>query len=71
MVLHPAIHLEIAPQRHQDLLAEAERQRIAKAVAHAGATPAARRRRGRANASRLTSKPEIARRLDVETGLEV
>jgi hypothetical protein len=71
MVLHPAIHLEIARQRHRDLLAEAGRQRIAKAVAHAGATPAARRRRGRANASRPPSKPEIVHHSNVEAGLEV
>ncbi len=71
MVLHPATHLEIARQRHRDLLAEAERQRIATAVAHAGATPAARRRRGRANASRPASEPEIVHHSNVEAGLEV
>jgi hypothetical protein len=43
MVLHPSIHLELARQRHQDLLAEAERRRAADAFRHAGVTPAARR----------------------------
>ena len=32
MFLHPSIHLEIARQRQQDLLAEAERHRIAEAA---------------------------------------
>jgi hypothetical protein len=71
MVLHPSLHLEIARQRHRDLLAEAERLRIAKACAHAGATPTARPRQGLPSASRPASKPEIARHLDVEVGLEV
>ncbi|HEX9415359.1 MAG TPA: hypothetical protein VF895_01485 [Gaiellaceae bacterium] len=66
MVLHPSIHLEIARQRHQDLLAEAERHRIAKAVDHAAATPTARRRQ----ASRPASKRNRPS-LDVKTGLEV
>jgi hypothetical protein len=33
MFLHPSIHLELARQRHQELLAAAERRRIAKASA--------------------------------------
>jgi hypothetical protein len=33
MFLHPSVHLELARQRHQDLLAAAERRRIAKASA--------------------------------------
>jgi hypothetical protein len=32
MLIHPIIHLEIARQRHQDLLAGAERRRIAEAL---------------------------------------
>jgi hypothetical protein len=31
MFIHPQIHLEIARQRHQDLLVEADRRRLAKA----------------------------------------
>jgi hypothetical protein len=34
MFIHPSIHLELARQRHQELLAAAERHRIAKASAH-------------------------------------
>lgn len=30
MFLHPSVHLELARQRHQELLAAAERRRIAK-----------------------------------------
>jgi hypothetical protein len=33
MFLHPSVHLELARQRHQDLLAAAERLRIVKASA--------------------------------------
>jgi hypothetical protein len=33
MFLHPSIHLELARRRRQDLLAAAERRRIAKAPA--------------------------------------
>jgi hypothetical protein len=32
MLIHPDIHREIARQRHQELLANADRQRIANAV---------------------------------------
>jgi hypothetical protein len=32
MFLHPSVHLELARQRHQDLLAAAESRRIAKAA---------------------------------------
>jgi hypothetical protein len=46
MFLHPSIHLELARQRHQDLLAAAERRRIAKACedhkAASGCEPADR-----------------------------
>jgi len=34
MFIHPQIHLEIARQRRQDLLANAERHRIAKVLDH-------------------------------------
>jgi hypothetical protein len=71
MVLHPSIHLEIARQRHQDLLAEAERQRTAKAVDHAGVTPAARRPQRPASASPSALNPGIAPHSDVDVGLEV
>jgi hypothetical protein len=72
MVLHPALHLEIARQRHQDLLAEAERQRTAKAVDHARVTAAAARRlRRRAGASPSASTPRTVPHSDVEVGLEV
>ena len=40
MVLHPTIHLEIARQRQCELLAAAERQRIAEAIERVGAAPA-------------------------------
>jgi hypothetical protein len=33
MFLHPSVHLELARQRHQELLAAAERRRIARASA--------------------------------------
>lgn len=59
MVLHPSIHLEIARQRHQDLLAEAERHRTANALNHAGVTPARRRPRRRASALPSASNPEV------------
>ena len=35
MLIHPDIHREIARQRHQDLLADAERRRIANIAASA------------------------------------
>jgi hypothetical protein len=35
MFIHPDVHLEIARQRHQDLLHNAERSRIAKIAASA------------------------------------
>lgn len=38
MITHPALHLEIARQRHQDALARAERYRLANA-SHRSATP--------------------------------
>jgi len=50
MFLHPSIHLELARQRHQDLLAAAERRRIAKASD--GHTAALRSRAGRPSDSR-------------------
>jgi hypothetical protein len=34
MILHPALHLEIARQRQQQLLAEAESYRIGKSCDH-------------------------------------
>jgi hypothetical protein len=71
MVLHPAIHLEIARQRHNDLLAEAERQRIVRAVHLARATQTTGRQPRRASASRPAFKPEVAGHSDVEVGLEV
>jgi hypothetical protein len=71
MLLHPAIHLEIARQRHQDLLAEAERQRIAKAQNHAGVTGAARRARRRTSALPSAFNPGSAPNSDVDVGLEV
>ena len=69
MVLHPAVHLEIARQRHQDLLAAAERQRIAKAANRSEVTPAARRSRRLRGAS--PSGFGFASRSDVDVGLEV
>jgi hypothetical protein len=36
MFIHPQIHLEISRQRHQDLLVEADRRRLAKASRRAG-----------------------------------
>jgi hypothetical protein len=36
MFIHPQIHLEIARQRHQDLLVEADRRRLAKVSRRAG-----------------------------------
>ena len=69
MVLHPDIHLQIARQRHQDLLAEAERQRIAKVADRTGVTPAARRAQRRTGASR--SGFGIASRSDLDVGLDV
>jgi hypothetical protein len=71
MVLHPTIHLEIVRQRHRDLLAAAESERIANAFDRAGARPAPWRRPRRAGARDPHSKPEIARHSDVEVGLEV
>jgi hypothetical protein len=71
MILHQSIHFEIARQRQQDLLARAERDRIAKAIGHTAAWPTVRRRQGEASASRPASKPEIARHSEVEVGLEV
>jgi hypothetical protein len=68
MILHPSIHFEIARRRQQDLLARAERDRIAKAIGHTAAWPTLRRRQGEASAS---SKPEMARHPEVEVGLEV
>jgi hypothetical protein len=44
MSLHPSVHLELARQRHQDLLAAAERRRIAKAPAGNGVAARAARR---------------------------
>ena len=55
MVLHPYVHLEIARQRHEDLLARAERHRIARASGRAAAPPRVRRRQGHAGASRPAS----------------
>jgi len=69
MVVHPYIHLEIARQRQQDLVARAERHRIANARNHAAATPRAWRRL--MSAWRPASKTDIPRHLDCETGLEV
>ena len=74
MVLHPAAHLEIARQRHQDLLAEAERQRIAKAADHTPVTAARRWRSGRWwLQGRACSSPSGfgAARSDADAGLEV
>jgi hypothetical protein len=68
MILHPSIHFEIARRRQQDLLARAERDRIAQAIGHTAAWPTLRRRQGEASAS---SKPEMARHPEVEVGLEV
>jgi hypothetical protein len=68
-MLHPSIHFEIARQRHQDLLAEVERLRIAEVVDDAAVTPTARRLQRLANASR--SAFDAARHTDVEAGLEV
>lgn len=71
MVLHPSIHLEIARQRHQDLLAEAERQRTANAFGHARVTPAARRSQRRTSASLSAFNPGVAPHSDRDVGLEV
>jgi hypothetical protein len=66
MVLHPFIQLEIANQRHRELLAEAERRRIA-STANAAA-PAERRQWRGARTMRPALNPEIAR---PDVGLEV
>ena len=71
MVLHPSIQLELARQRHQDLLAGAERQRTAKALKHAGVTRAARRAQRRASALPSAFNPGSAPHSDVDVGLEV
>jgi hypothetical protein len=68
MVLHPAIHLEIARQRHQDLLADAELQRITKHADRTEVTPAARRSHRRSGAS--PSGFGVATCLDLDAGLE-
>lgn len=71
MILHPSVHLEIARQRYIDLLAEAERERIAKALDHSSATGKVRRQRRRpGGALRPALESEIARHSDVEVGLE-
>jgi hypothetical protein len=70
VVVHPSIHLELARQRHQDLLAEAERQRAANGSRHAGVTPAARRSPRGANASPSAFNSGIASHSDVDVGLE-
>jgi hypothetical protein len=70
MVLHPSIHLEIARQRHQDLLAEAERQRASNGFRRAGVTPAARRSQRRANASHSAFNSGLASHSDVDVGFE-
>lgn len=71
MVLHPSIHLEIARQRHQDLLAEAERERTARALSQARVTPAARRAQRRASALPSVFNPGSVPHPDVDVGLEV
>lgn len=71
MVLHPTIHLEIARQRHRDLLAAAESERSANAFDRAGARLAPWRRPRRAGIGDPHSRPEIARHSGGEVGLEV
>jgi hypothetical protein len=71
MVLHPSLHLEMARQRYQDLLAEGERQRTAKAADHAGLATAAQRLRRRASASPSAFNPGAASRSEVDVGFEV
>jgi len=58
MFLHPSDHLELARQRHQELLAAAKRRRIAKAPADnesALGRRVGRRSDSRLDASRLQS----------------
>jgi hypothetical protein len=71
MVLHSPIHLEIARQRHHDLLAEAERQRTTKALNHAGVIPARRRPQLWASALRSAFNLGNAPHSDVDVGFEV
>jgi hypothetical protein len=53
MFIHPDIHLEIARQRHQDLLANAARRAIAKADDHlTGLVPLARHASDRGHVTR-------------------
>jgi hypothetical protein len=70
MVVHPSIHLELARQRHQDLLAEAERQRAANGFRLTGVSPAARRSPRRANASPSAFNSGLVSHSDVDVGLE-
>jgi hypothetical protein len=61
MLLHPTIHLELARERHRELLASAERRRTARAIAYPEVSLIAQRRpRGAA-----TPQPAF------EPGLEV
>ena len=69
-MLHPAVHLEIARQRHQELLAEAERYRIARSCHDSAATRLPRRwQRGgkRSPALQAGGRPST----DLEVGFEV
>jgi hypothetical protein len=71
MVLNAFIYLKIACQRQEDLLAEAERLRIADACANARVAPTAGPPKQQARASRPASKPGIDGHLEAETRLEV
>jgi hypothetical protein len=71
MVLNASIDLEIACQRRRDLLAEAERLRIADACANARVAPTAWPPKQQARALRPASNPGIDGHLGAETRLEV
>jgi hypothetical protein len=71
MVSHPSVHLQIARQRHQDLLAEAERRRTAQPFRHAGVRPAPRRSQRRTSASPYALNPGVGPHSDGDIGLEV
>jgi len=59
MLLHPTIDLELARERHRDLLASAERRRIARAPRRPGVSPIARRRPRGAGTSQPAFEPGL------------
>jgi hypothetical protein len=69
-MLHPVIHLEIAYQRHQELLAEASRYRVARSCHDPAATRLRRpwqRRLRRSTALQTGGHPST----ELEVGFEV